>query len=178
MKDRNKTLDAFLVLEYRSGNSKALGLLVKKYHTKLCKHAYWFTHDLHSSEDIVQDSWKSILTSLYKLKEPERFGSWAFRIVTRKALDHFNKQKKRQQELQKYSILADTGMTDTSTDDRVPLLQKAILTLPVNQQVVIRLFYTEGYSLNEMSEILEIAVGTVKSRLFHGREKLKIILKR
>jgi RNA polymerase sigma factor (sigma-70 family) len=73
--------------------------------------------------------------------------------------------------------LVDTTITDTSKDDRVPLVQKAILSLPANQQVVLRLFYTEGYSLNEISDILEIAVGTVKSRLFHGREKLKTILK-
>lgn len=177
MNNRDKTLDAFLVMEYRSGNSKALGVLVKKYHRKLCKHAYWFTHDLASSKDIVQDSWKSILANLYTLKRPECFGSWAFRIVTRKALDHLNKQKRGKQELHKYEILVDTTITDTSKDDRVPLVQKAILSLPANQQVVIRLFYTEGYSLNEISDILEIAVGTVKSRLFHGREILKTILK-
>ncbi len=177
MNDRSRTLDAFLVLEYRSGKSKALDVLVKKYHIKLCKHAYWFTHDIDSSKDIVQDSWKSILSNLYKLREPEMFGSWAFKIVTRKALDQLNKQKIVQQELQKYKILAVTDAINVPIEERAILLQKAVLTLPTNQQLVLRLFYLEGYSLKEMSQILEISMGTVKSRLFYGREKLKTILK-
>ncbi|MGB5782052.1 MAG: sigma-70 family RNA polymerase sigma factor, partial [Eudoraea sp.] len=53
----------------------------------------------------------------------------------------------------------------------------AIKGLPRDQQVVLRLFYLEEYSLREISEILNKSEGTVKSRLYHAREKLKIILK-
>ena len=56
-------------------------------------------------------------------------------------------------------------------------MNAAISELSENQQMVLRLFYKEDYSLNEMSDILEISVGTVKSRLFHAREELKTILK-
>lgn len=177
MNYQSKTFDALLVLEYRSGNSKALELLVKKYHIKLCKHAYWYTLDMDSSQDIVQDSWKSVLSRLPTLKEPERFGSWVFTIVTRKALNYIKKQKRGKYELHQYGLLIDTDIHDTSTDNQVVLLKKAMLTLPRNQQLVLRLFYTEGYTLNEIHGILDISVGTVKSRLFHAREKLKRILK-
>jgi len=47
----------------------------------------------------------------------------------------------------------------------------------MQQQMVIKLFYTEEYSLKEISKTLNISVGTTKSRLFHAREKLKQILK-
>ena len=56
-------------------------------------------------------------------------------------------------------------------------LLKAIKKLPEQQQIVIRLFYVEDYTLKEISEILNISIGTAKSRLFHAREKLKLILK-
>ncbi len=56
-------------------------------------------------------------------------------------------------------------------------LLKAIKSLSNNQQIVIKLFYVEEYSLNEISVLLKISVGTAKSRLFHAREKLKEILK-
>ena len=56
-------------------------------------------------------------------------------------------------------------------------LLKAIQSLSINQQMVIRLFYVEEYSLKDISDTLKISVGTVKSRLFHAREKLKLILK-
>lgn len=54
---------------------------------------------------------------------------------------------------------------------------QGIRLLPIEQQEVIKLFYTEEYSLKEIAEILRIKHGTVKSRLFHAREKLKTILK-
>jgi RNA polymerase sigma-70 factor (ECF subfamily) len=53
----------------------------------------------------------------------------------------------------------------------------AIKDLPQDQQVVLRLFYLEEYSLKEISEIVNKSAGTVKSRLYHAREKLKTILK-
>jgi RNA polymerase sigma factor (sigma-70 family) len=56
-------------------------------------------------------------------------------------------------------------------------LSKAIKTLPTKQQMVIKLFYVEEYSLKQISDLLNISLGTTKSRLFHAREKLKLILK-
>jgi RNA polymerase sigma factor (sigma-70 family) len=57
-------------------------------------------------------------------------------------------------------------------------LLRAIPELTNDQQQVLRLFYTENYALNEISEMLNISVGTVKSKLFHAKEKLKTILKK
>jgi RNA polymerase sigma-70 factor (ECF subfamily) len=56
-------------------------------------------------------------------------------------------------------------------------LLKAINELPIEQQQAIRLFYVEEYSLKEIGDLLNISVGTVKSRLFHAREKLKVQFK-
>ena len=53
----------------------------------------------------------------------------------------------------------------------------AIKNLPQNQQIILRLFYLEECSINEISSILKISKGTVKSRLFYAREKLKSIFK-
>jgi len=57
-------------------------------------------------------------------------------------------------------------------------LLKAIETLSKDKQNVLRLFYVEDYSLKEISVILNISLGTVKSRLFQAREKLKTIIKK
>ncbi|MFS4469408.1 RNA polymerase sigma factor [Maribacter sp. 2210JD10-5] len=178
MNDSGKILDGLLVLQHRSGSKKALGLLVKKYHEKLCKHSYWYTKDIDASKDVVQDCWRIILSKINTLKDPNLFGSWAFRIVTRKSLDHANKKYKESERLQAY--YANNNSMDTSEDQEVAVekLSKTIQLLPENQQMVLRLFYTENYSLKEISTILGVSVGTVKSRLFHSREKLKTILKK
>ncbi|WP_298488619.1 sigma factor [uncultured Maribacter sp.] len=89
----NKVFDGLLVLQYKSGDKKALGLLVKRYHAKFCKHAYWYTKDIDASKDIAQDSWRAIINSVYKLKDENSFGSWSLTIVTRKSLDYLKQNQ-------------------------------------------------------------------------------------
>ena len=68
--------------------------------------------------------------------------------------------------------------SENHNDQALKLLMfKSINSLSSKQQVIIKLFYNQNYKLKEISEILEISIGTAKSRLFHAREKLKTILK-
>lgn len=177
MTDPRKIIDGLLVLQYRAGSNKALGVLVRKYHPKLCKHSYWYTHDLNAAKDIVQDSWAIIINKMDSLSNPNLFGSWAFRIVTRKSLDYVNRKNRELRSLQIYHNGQVLEEVEGNNDEAVRKLLNAMRSLPNDQQIVLRLFYTEDYSLKEISEILEIAIGTVKSRLFHAREKLKTILR-
>jgi len=176
MNDSSKIFDGLLVLQYRSGSKKALNLLVSKYHVKLCKHSFYYTFDIEASKDVVQDCWKIIMKKIDSLKDPNLFGSWAFRIVTRKSLDFVSKRKKEFEKLQESYFLAVTKTTASDVEEPIRKLRKAISTLSKEQQLVLGLFYTENYTIKEIAEILEISVGTIKSRLFNAREKLKTIL--
>jgi len=172
-----KVFDSFLVLQFQSGNKKALELLVNRYHKKLCRHAFWYVGDFDTSKDIAQDCWQIICKKLHGLKDPNSFGSWAMRIVTRKSLDHLKRVSRNRENLKKYSpAVANEDLTE-DRNEAVKKLRRAMVNLPDDQQVVLRLFYTEDYSLKEIAIILELSIGTVKSRLFHAREKLKTILK-
>lgn len=172
-----KVFDALLVLQYRSGNEKALALLVKRHHQKLCRHAFWYTHDIEVSKDVVQDCWGIIIKKIPTLKDPNTFGSWAMRIVTRKSLDFLNRTKRNREKLKTFRPDTDTKDEKEEKAEVLKSLRKALLQISDNQKIVLRLFYTEEYSLKEISTILDISEGTVKSRLFHAREKLKSILK-
>jgi len=177
MVETDKIFDGFLVLQYQSGNKKAMGLLVKRHHHRLCKHSYWYTHDIDASKDIVQDCWSIFMNKLNTLKDPNLFSSWATRIVTRKSLDFLKREKKNRERLTNYRTITETDEAIDDKQSEIDRLLKAIQVLPIGQQTVLQLFYTQEYSLKEISQILEISVGTVKSRLFHAREKLKSILK-
>lgn len=180
MTDTTKIFDGLLVLQYRAGNKKALNLLVKRYHLKLCRQSYWYTHDIEAAKDIVQDSWAVIMTKLETLKDPNFFGSWALSIVTRRSLDYVNKVKRatvQLEEFQRNASFEDSSHSKEGDEMVTKKLIGAISALPKEQQMVLRLFYTQEYSLREISKILGISEGTVKSRLFHAREKLKSILK-
>lgn len=177
MKTTEYAFDGLMVLEYQSGNEKSLSILVKRHHNRLCRHAYRYTMDVDASKDIVQDAWGVIIKKLGTLKEPNTFNSWATKIVTRKSLDYLNKAKRVQKRTEEYVRESVVVYEGGDNKMEVTKLLKAIKELPKNQQMVLQLFYTEEYSLKEIADILEISVGTAKSRLFHAREKLKKLLK-
>lgn len=175
---KDKAIDAILVTQYLSGNVNALTELVKRWHKLFCEKAYWIVKDADVAKDIEQDSWKTIMVKINKLQDPKSFGGWALRIVYTKALDYINANNRIRNNLEHYKYEQDTIDVENETNESLKkALLKAINNLVEHQQTVIKLFYVEGYSLKEISEILNISVGTAKSRLFHAREKLKDTLK-
>ena len=178
MNKPNNIVDGWLVLQYQSGNTKALPLLVKRWHKKFCAKAYLITKDIDASKDIAQDSWKTIMNKIHRLKNPNSFGSWALTIVYRQTIDWIRINKKETEKLNEYhneqSVIEEK---DNDNEHLKKELLKAIKLLSEHQQMVINLFYVEDYSLQQISEILNISIGTAKSRLFHAREKLKTIIK-
>ncbi|WP_420601070.1 RNA polymerase sigma factor [Flagellimonas sp.] len=177
MKTTEKAFDGLVVLEYQTGNKNSFPLLVKRHHLRLCKHSYRYTMDIEASKDIVQDSWKTIINKLHTLKDPNSFGSWATKIVTRKSLDYLNNVKRNRKRAENYYEETKVDDVEDNRGSDVQKLLLAIKELPENQQMVLKLFYVEEYSMKEIGNFLGISVGTTKSRLFHAREKLKTILK-
>lgn len=189
MSKSKKVFDGLLVLQSQNGDKRAFSLLVKRWHLKLCKQAFWYVKNTDIAKDIAQDSWTIILKKLPNLKEPNSFGTWAFTIVHRKSIDWLRKEKNTDKKLHEFyedsitnynSAKNDTAISDdtifTNTNN-IKHIIKAINNLPQNQQIILRLFYMEECSIHEISTILKISKGTVKSRLFYARERLKTILK-
>lgn len=178
MSNNQKHIDIQLIVAYQSGDKSAMASLVKRWHLEFCNKANWLVKDPDLSKDIAQECWRTIMDKLYTLEKPESFKSWAFRIVYSKSIDVLREQsRKRTKEFdlnENQSNILEQDQDDTHLKD---MLLRAVQQLPQHQQVVIRLFYTEDYSLKEISQLLNISLGTTKSRLFHAREKLKLIIK-
>lgn len=184
MQNKNQDSNATLVLQFQSGDLTALPKLVKRWHKVFCNKAHWLTKNAEVSKDIAQDSWKTIIDKINDLEDSNRFGSWSLRIVYSKSLDWLRANKKEQDALHVFTYHQSESESETETGTEViddePLkkaILKAIALLPNQQQMVINLFYVEDYSLKQIADILEISIGTAKSRLFHAREKLKKQLK-
>ena len=176
----DKRADSQLVEAFQTGNKEALAILVKRWHLTFCKKAFWIVKDADISKDIAQESWAVIIYKINSLKDTNSFGSWALRIVYSKSLDALrknSKEKLRQQEYAKNNVETIVDDKDDNTSLKRNLLF-AIQDLPKQQQMVIKLFYLEEYSLKEISKTLNISEGTTKSRLFYAREKLKSIIKK
>ena len=178
MNKKQRLIDSKLVVKYQSGDAKALPLLVERWHKTFCQKAYWIIKDSDVAKDIAQDSWSSIIDKINHLKNPESFGGWALRIVYIKSIDWLNSSSRQRSKLEAYKQeqdIVDIEKTDTNSLNELLLI--SLKNLPEHQRVVIKLFYIEEHSLKEIGDILDISIGTVKSRLFHAREKLKQKLK-
>lgn len=175
----DQDIDESLVKAYLAGDKKALATLVKRWHKLFCDKAYWMVKDKDAAKDIAQESWTVIISKMEGLKTPKQFKFWAYRIVINKSTDWLRVQSKNQKNTSNYnanlSSEEEVIIDDSALKNR---LLKAIQELPEGQKAVIKLFYLKSYSIKQISDMLDISAGTIKSRLFHAREKLKETLKR
>jgi len=172
--------DELLVLKCQGGDSAALSILIKRWHPKLLRQANRHLYDPDSSKDVVQESWQAVIGGIHKLKDPARFGGWALSITSRKAIDWIRKKQ-----LSRSRAAADIEFQKTSEGNASAMkevlhekVSAALAKLPDDQRIVLSMFYMESQSIAEISDILKIPVGTVKSRLYHAREHLKRIIEK
>ena len=171
----------YLVLKYQEGNKDALKVLIRQFHPRLKEQIYIQTRDKASLDDLAQESWYGIIKGLNSVDVRINFEVWALSIARRKAIDWIRQQQQTRKRAQ--LLLEEESNTILTKDDEIDILierkkrlRDAINQLTQSQRIVLSMFYLDNYSINELSEILKISEGTVKSRLFNAREKLKKIL--
>ncbi|WP_420387423.1 RNA polymerase sigma factor [Roseivirga sp.] len=173
-RDSDQIFDELLVIRCREKDEEAIGLLWNRWQPRILKWSYDFLKDQELAGEIAQESWISIFKGIGQLKDPALFRFWAYRIVQRRSADYIRQQQKERevnQELQKE--LKEEDESGTANHDRIEQMLRSIRALPEMQQQILRLFYMEKYSVREISVMMELPEGTVKSRLFHARQLLK-----
>lgn len=161
---------------YQSGDEDALKQLIRLTHPKMEKVICSSIRKKSAAEDLVQECWYAIIPQLKTLKIEISFQAWALSIAKRKAIDWIRTQQKQRKINERSDIEADDSIELESQDTMHEKLKKVrveIEQLPESQKIVLKLFYLENLSLKEVSGVLGISEGTVKSRLFTARESLK-----
>lgn len=187
-KSSNKDIDLALVRRARAGDYRAFDLLVVKYQSRLISLAFKFSKDLQLAEDIVQDSLIKSFKSLDSFREDSSFYTWVYRITVNTS-KNFLVSKKRKDELLASDMYQDGSLDLNSieTDNPENLLKaselKDILTSTLNQlgedtKTALTLREFDGLSYEQISEIVNCPVGTVRSRIFRGREVLEEAIKK
>lgn len=155
MNFKKNILDSLLVQEAQQGNERAMSILVKRWHSKLCFHANWYLNDVEASKDIAQDTWRVAVLKLKALKDPNKFGAWILTIARRKALDELKIRSKNQKVETNDSHIENIAAIDPiKTNDAVNILRVAIRSLSKEKQQILHLFYTEKFNVRRISEII------------------------
>ncbi len=170
--------DGQLILRLQSGDLEALGMLYERHKTRVYRTALGITHDSVAAEDILQDCFLRFYRYAHRVDPSLPLEPWLYRVTTNLAYNWARKRKKGQVSL--------SEMTDwlagpkchspewqVEAQDERSRIMEAIATLKIKQRIVIVLYYLNALSVKEISTILECPVGTVKSRLYHGRKNLR-----
>ncbi len=171
-KSSDKALVEYLVLAAKRGNQHAFASLYAKTNKQLIMAAYRVTGNLAAAEDICQDVWLKMARRLRKINEPAAFMANAYQLVRWRSLDHIKRAGK--------DSILDEGLAsvDPSPEEvaEISSVKRAMALLQPSQRLIVQMFYSDGYSVPEIATMLELKVGTIKTRLFRAREAIKQML--
>ena len=166
------------------GDMRAFELLMEKHESKMYAVALRMCKNREDAQDCLQDAMLRIYKALPSFKGQSSFSTWAYRITMNTCLDDLRRKKVRQaQSLDQMLEIGWSPVDDNNSTERhienselKRNLSKAIGTLPEEMRAAVVLRDVQGFSYEEIASILSTNVGTVKSRISRGREKLREIL--
>lgn len=176
--------DRALVARTQDGNRDAFAILVERYQERVLNLVYRRLNDRELALDVAQEVFLKAYKGLSRFKGESKFFTWLFRITMNEAISARRKaERQRTASLdregadgQRMSDPADTtyepGAEAERSDDQA-MVQRAISGLPDELAQVILLRDIDGRPYQEISEILEIPLGSVKSRIHRARQQLK-----
>ena len=153
--------------------SRNLDKLFEERRDRLYRLAVSWCHDAMLADDLVQDTLRKALQKHEQLKDPSKLDAWLFRILHNTWMEHLRTHKPTTDIDDIDPLDKETPESNFSDQQLVTRVQQAVASLPMPQRQIITLVDLEGCSYELVTEILDIPIGTVMSRLSRARAKLK-----
>jgi RNA polymerase sigma-70 factor (ECF subfamily) len=191
-KDLSDASDQEIVAWARTGYERAYRELVRRYERPVFSLIYRMVRDRERCEDLAQETFVKVLNALDSYRPEFKFSSWIFKIANNAAIDHL-----RRKELDTLSLDGAPDATDPERREGTTLqladptenaleelearelggqIERAIAQLRPEYRSCILLRHVEGYPYEEIAEILELPLGTVKTYIHRARVELRAIL--
>lgn len=166
--------ESWWVLQAQSGSREALDELFKSVQEPLFRYIVTVVNDRHLAEDVLQEVFIRIYRKLRWLREPQAFRAWSYQIATREAFRYLKRERLWTDQVRDEAVLNVMPVAEpVYSPELVQQLPELVGDLSPASRAVIVLFYLHEMSLVETAAVLDIPVGTVKSRLAYGLESLR-----
>ena len=175
--------ESHLIRKLQHGDLKALGALFTAHKDMVYRTALAIMRDRRAAEDILQECFVRLYTYAYSVDSQRPLKPWLYRVTVNLSYD-CSSVKTAQPLDEILEWLSDLPGTfpspagKTEEKELMGMVHEVIEELPPLHRAVIVLFYLEDLPLEEIAQVLELPLGTVKSRLFYARERLRKNLKR
>jgi RNA polymerase sigma-70 factor (ECF subfamily) len=175
-----------LVGRAREGDAAAFGALVRLYQDRVYNVAFRLVGNADDAADVAQEAFLAAYEGLSRFRAESALYTWLYRIVVNKALNQRRSKAARPEfsggddpsPLETAAAFSPTPDQEAEDKERAAMVQRAIRRLPRDLRTAVVLRDIEGLEYEQMAEVLEIPLGTVKSRLHRGRLELRETLRR
>jgi len=181
-REREHEIERALIQRCKDRVPGAFDELVSRYEKRVFNFAYRIAGNYDDAMDVVQEAFIRVFSSLHTFRGDAYFTTWVYRIVTNVYLDEKKKSKSHRQVSLDEAIDLEENQVDRQIEDAGPLpsevveskerarvVQNAINSLPDYQKIIVTLYHLQHRSYEEIAEILNLPIGTVKSRLNRAR---------
>ncbi len=177
---KSKEAEIIELMSSEKSRNKGVTLMMNAYQSRLYWHIRRLIVDHDSAQDALQNTFIKAYQNFHQFKQDSQLYTWLYRIATNEALQILNKMKKMQKteenmEYQLQNLVAENAGTDA--EEIQILLQKAIQALPEKQKLVFNFRYYEDLPYEEISNILEMSVGTLKTNYHYAKQKVEEYIK-
>jgi RNA polymerase sigma-70 factor (ECF subfamily) len=179
-----REVDLALVRRVQSGDKKAFDLLVLKYQHKIASLVSRLVHDHAEVQDVTQEAFIKAYRGLKNFRGDSAFYTWLYRISINTAKNHLASMSRKvtdgtdiadAEHFESAAALHDIAdpQRELMTDEVSSTVQQTILSLPDELKAAITLRELKGMSYEEIAEVMECPIGTVRSRIFRAREAIE-----
>jgi RNA polymerase sigma-70 factor (ECF subfamily) len=179
-----RSIDQKLVVRVQKGDKTAFDLLVRKYQHKVAKLVSRYVRDRREVEDVTQEALIKAYRAIGGFRGESAFYTWLYRIAVNTAKNYLESQGRRPPgsdvEIEGAELIeSGEGLRDQATPERQMLTKEIATTvhrvlehLPPDLRTAITLREIEGMSYEEIAEVMDCPIGTVRSRIFRAREAI------
>jgi RNA polymerase sigma-70 factor (ECF subfamily) len=190
----NLSDEALLENFHTTKDLQVLASLVSRYQNRVHNMALRMVGSKEEAEEVVQETYLRVAENLGNVRRQSAFSTWIFRICQNVCMDWL-RAKRRRQEMLSFNPVSVVAESDASTDslsqyadarpnpeqelqqgEQAELVQKCLDQLPDSQKMVLILHDIEGLSYNQIAEVIDANVGTVRSRIHYARARLRELL--
>ena len=184
---KSKT-DEQLIAEFQNGNQVAYEILYNKYKNRIYNFVYRYVNDVDTAQDIAHDTFLKLYTHKDTYREIAKFSTWLYTIALNIAKTELRKKKRRKTyseselstEDREFAISADKNVVKDTSSESLEInevINSCLMELSSEFRTMIIFRDIQELSYDVISNIMELPIGTVKSRINRGRIKLNEFLK-
>jgi RNA polymerase sigma-70 factor, ECF subfamily len=178
-RDKNAILLELLVLRCKRGEKQACDELIRQWEGRLLYYVRRLVATEEDAWDVLQQTWMKVLKGIRRLDDPQRLPTWLYQIARRTAASHWRGHYREQTRLEENADMADLAEAEEVWHfEDAEEVHHALSRVSLAHREVLTLYFMDDLSLEQMAEILDVPLGTVKSRLCYAKRALRANLKR